>query len=90
MHKTGVESPVLAAQFNPSGFGLEICLRRPGTFSSPLWSNYTRGFCARRSIHDKGLAGSLLRVKGERDGNEQSWDRGSDALCWIAAHESIG
>ena len=48
-------------------------------------ARYVRG-----CVHDEGLAGGLLRVKGERDGNEHCGDGGGASLCRIAADESVG
>ena len=49
----------------------------------------TRGY-VRSRVHDEGLAGGLLRVEGERDGNEHGRDSGGATLCRIAADESVG
>ncbi len=44
----------------------------------------------RSCVHDKALAGGLLRIKGEGDGNEHCGNGGGSPLCGIAADESVG
>ena len=43
----------------------------------------------RRRVHDEGLAGALLRLKGERDGNQHRGDGGRDCLRRIVAQKRV-
>ena len=44
----------------------------------------------RGRVHEEGLAGGLLRLKGERDRHQNRWDGGDARLSRIAAGKSVG